>query len=134
DNRDLHWLHDRKQPDAAFSSAGLALIQSTSSMVFGADYTDAFVVQALARSPSEPAAVRAVHAARQLGVELEKETEGASDKEPANKDHAVGDRLLKELFGRAKLEQQGTAVHWHSTISVSFGDVLKALWSDVPGL
>jgi hypothetical protein len=133
ENRDCHWLDDRRQPEEDMPPALITLFRNSVSLAFGADYADGLVMQAQVRSDKEPTAMEAARALLELMAYMEKGRAEEARKQPPQGGQAVGDRVLRELLAHSHIELQGTEVHWHSAVKVSFADLITAWTSDMKG-
>jgi beta-lactamase regulating signal transducer with metallopeptidase domain len=125
DNRDKRWLLDRTEKDPPSD----ALFLHSTSLVFGAEYSDGFVLRGFARCATEEAGAKVVRAVNDLTARGRKELEEEARKKPPRGRDLVAHRLTKGFLDHSQVEQQGTSVRWHSQIPLSFTE-LAALISE----
>jgi beta-lactamase regulating signal transducer with metallopeptidase domain len=128
DCRDKKWLEDRRKVTEE-NGPELALLENATSVVFGVDYADGFIFQAVIRSDTEDGAQKVAESIQTLIVKETRETKKPQGKSASKKEKTLEDRFLEEI--RSHVVRQGKMTMWRAEVKISLAELLAAIPEEI---
>jgi beta-lactamase regulating signal transducer with metallopeptidase domain len=130
DCRDKKWLEDRRKVTEE-KGLEIVLLENATSLVFGVDYADGFVIQAIIRSDTEQGAEKVAESIRALIAQEAGEMEKPQGKSASKKEKTMEDRFLEEIRSHSHVERQGKTTAWRAEVKISLAELLAAIPEEI---
>jgi beta-lactamase regulating signal transducer with metallopeptidase domain len=127
---DKGWLHNRRQPEETMTASEVSLVENSTSIVFGADWTDRLVLQGFVRGETGKAAEKLEQAIKEVVAKQRKELKEESDKEPPQGAALVLHRFTMGLLDGSRTAREGTCATWRAEAKGSLTDLIKTLTAE----
>jgi beta-lactamase regulating signal transducer with metallopeptidase domain len=130
DCREKKWLEDRRKVTEEYGPE-IALLENATSLVFGVDYADGFIFQAVIRSNTEQAAEKVAESIRALIAEETAEIGKAQGGSASKKEKTMEDRFLDEIRSHSHVERHGKTTAWRADVKISLAELLAAIPEEI---
>jgi beta-lactamase regulating signal transducer with metallopeptidase domain len=127
DTRDKGWLKDRRKPEETMAAFEVALVENSTSLVFGANWTDRLVLQGFVRGETDKAAEKLEQAINEVVAKQRKELKEEAAKEPPQGAALIAHRFTMDLLGGARTAREGTCATWRAEAKGSLSDFITTL-------